>query len=193
MKNSIFRRVSLIAVAALTISVLVVPMSLAHAGGVSIPAQINKSFNPVVIASGQTSRLTIVVYNPNSFELINTTWTDNMVLLQPGLYIANPPNVTVDDNNPTDTNCGTPTVTAVAGATSISFSGGTVPAIAGTTYGECTVSLDVSSVTGGNLKNRIPVGALTATDQDDPRHGHCEQYNLGGSDFGGKPRCGAIP
>src|ERR1700690_2152466 len=103
MKKGVIHPINLIAVAALTISVLILPMSLVQADGFFIPAQINKSFNPVVITAGQTSRLTIVVYNPNAFQLINTTWTDNLVGVQPGLYIANPPNVTVDDNNPTET------------------------------------------------------------------------------------------
>ena len=167
MKSVMFHRISVAVIAALIINNLIVPVSLAHADGITIPPQINKSFTPISITAGQTSILTITVYNPNAFELDNTAWSDNLIGVQPGLFIANPPNVTIDDNNSPDTKCGSPTVTAVAGGTSISFSGGTVPAVSGSTFGQCTVTLKVSSVTAGNLINTIPINGLSGYDAVD--------------------------
>ena len=55
------------------------------------------------------------------------------------------------------------TVTAPAGGTLLSLSGGTVPPQVGVTPGSCTVSVDVTSTTPGNLINTIPAGGLTGT------------------------------
>ncbi len=167
MKSVIFHRISVAVIAALIINNLIIPISPAHAGGITIPPQINKSFTPISITAGQTSILSITVYNPNAFELDNTAWSDNLIGVQSGLFIANPPNVTIDDNNSPDTHCGSPTVTAVAGGTSISFSGGTVPPVSGSTFGQCTVTLNVSSVTAGNLINTIPTNGLSGYDAVD--------------------------
>ncbi len=167
MKDSMFRRISAAVIVALTINSLIVPVSPAHADGVSIPAQINKSFSPLSIVVGATSVMSVTIYNPNSFQLDNAAWVDNLVGVQPGLFIANPAGVTLDDNNTPDTHCGSPTVTAVPGGTSISLSGGTVPPQVGVNPGSCTLSINVSSVTAGNLINTIPTGALTSIDHDD--------------------------
>ncbi|HSJ89061.1 MAG TPA: sortase [Anaerolineales bacterium] len=114
----------------------------------------NKSFSPISIAAGGVSRLSVTIYNPNAFQLISASWTDNLIGVQPGLVIASPLGLT--------NSCGG-SVTAVAGATSLSLSGGTVPAQLGITPGSCTVSLNVTSRTAGNLINTIPAGALTST------------------------------
>ena len=167
MKSVIFHRISVAVIAALIINNLIVPISPAYAGGTSIPAQINKSFTPFAIVVGATSVMSVTIYNPNSFQLDNAAWVDNLVSIQPGLFIANPANVTIDDNNTPDTHCGSPTVTAIPGGTSISLSGGTVPPQVGVNPGSCTVSINVSSVTAGNLINTIPALALTSIDHDD--------------------------
>ena len=120
----------------------------------SFPAEINKSFTPISIPSGGISRLDVTIFNPNSFPLTNASWTDNLVRVQPGLSIANPANVS--------NSCGG-SVTAVPGSTSLSLSGGNVPAQVGATPGECTVGVNVTSTTVGNLINMIPANALSST------------------------------
>ena len=125
-----------------------------QAQGFSFPAQMNKSFSPISIAPGEVSRLSVTIYNPNTFPLTNASWTDNLISTQPGLFIVDPANIA--------NTCGG-TVQAAAGSTSLSLSGGIVPAQAGITPGSCTVSVDVTSTTPGNLINTIPAGALSST------------------------------
>src|SRR5687767_2343143 len=135
-------------------AILVVPGSVVHAQGPSFPAEMNKSFTPISIAAGGVSRLMVTIFNPNPFQLTNASWTDNLVGVQPGISIANPVNLS--------NSCGG-SVTAVSGGTTLSLSGGTVPAQVGTTPGSCTVAIDVTSTTPGNLINTIPAGELTST------------------------------
>jgi LPXTG-site transpeptidase (sortase) family protein len=119
-------------------------------------AEMNKSFDPINITPGDISRLSVSIYNSNAFELDNAAWVDNLANIQPGLYIANPANVYT-------TGCGTtPIVTAVFGSSMLSLSGAIVPAKVGQTNGTCTVQVNVSSITPGNLINTIPGGVLTA-------------------------------
>ncbi|HEU0295861.1 MAG TPA: sortase [Anaerolineales bacterium] len=149
--NRSIRSLLLVGVLILSISV---PGQTVQAQGLSFPAEMNKSFSPISILPGGTSRLSVTIYNPNVFQLTNAAWTDNLIGVQPGLSIASPVNLT--------NTCGG-TVTAVAGSTTLSLSGGTVPAQVGTTPGSCTVSIDVTSTTSGNLINTIPAGALSST------------------------------
>jgi len=58
---------------------------------VTVPAEINKSFTPISIVSGATSKLRVTVYNLNANELTNTSWTDNMPA---GITVTAPLNVT---------------------------------------------------------------------------------------------------
>lgn len=127
------------------------------AQGFSFPAQMNKSFTPLSIAPGGTAQLQVSIFNPNSFALTDATWTDNLVGVQPGIIIANPPSIT--------TTCGG-TVTASPGGTTLSLSGGMVPAQSGSNPGSCTVSVNVTSYTPGNLINTIPAGTLTSSGGD---------------------------
>src|SRR5687768_14628849 len=145
---------SLLIFSILISSILVVPGSVVHAQGPSFPAEMNKSFTPISIAAGGVSRLRVTIFNPNPFQLTNASWTDNLVGVQPGISIANPVNLS--------NSCGG-SVTAVSGGTTLSLSGGTVPAQVGTTPGSCTVAIDVTSTTPGNLINTIPAGELTST------------------------------
>ncbi len=125
------------------------------AQGLSFNATLNKSFNPISIPVGGVSRLNITIFNSNAFELTDAAWLDNLVSIQPGLFLANPVDIVH--------NCGDDAVvTAVAGSTSISLTNGVVPALNGPNLGECTVSVNVSSITAGNLINTIPIGGLTA-------------------------------
>jgi LPXTG-site transpeptidase (sortase) family protein len=138
----------------LIISMLFTPGETAFAQVLTFPAEINKGFSPISISAGGTSRLDISVFNPNAFPLTNTSWTDNLIGIQPGLIIASPMNLT--------NSCGG-SVTAVTGSTTISLSGGTVPAETGSLPGSCTVSINVTSITLGNLINTIPANALSST------------------------------
>ena len=133
---------------------LVQPGFAVQAQTLSYPAEINKSFTPISIPSGGITRLEVTIYNPNTFSLNNASWTDNLVGVQPGLSVANPANIS--------NTCGG-TVTAVPGTTTLSLNGGTVPAQVGATPGECTVGIDVTSTTLGNLINTIPANALSST------------------------------
>lgn len=121
---------------------------------ISFPAEVNKEFSPISIAAGGISRLSITIFNPNLFQIDDAAWVDNLIGVQPGISIANPVNLT--------NTCGG-TVVAPAGGTSLSLSGGTVPPQVGATPGSCTVSIDVTSTTPGNLINTIPAGGLTGT------------------------------
>ncbi|MEJ5224447.1 MAG: hypothetical protein WHV44_08315 [Anaerolineales bacterium] len=119
----------------------------------SLPAEINKQFTPISIDAGGVSVLRVTIFNPNTFPLTNASYTDNLIGVQPGLFIANP---AINANT-----CGG-TLTAVPGATSFSLSGGSVPAQVGATPGQCYVEINVSSITPGNLINTIPAGGLSA-------------------------------
>ncbi|HUG33343.1 MAG TPA: sortase [Anaerolineales bacterium] len=134
-------------VVGLLVTMFMTPQT-AHAQ-ISFPAEMNKAFSPTSIASGAKSRLSVTIFNPNSFALTNATWTDNLPV---GITVANPANIS--------NSCGG-TVTAVPGGTSFSLSGGTVPAQVGATPSSCTVAIDVTSSTPGNLVNTIPAGSLS--------------------------------
>jgi LPXTG-site transpeptidase (sortase) family protein len=133
---------------------VVLPAVPARAQIISFPAQMNKSFDPINIAPGGISRLSVSIFNPNSFPLTNASWTDNLALIQPGIRVASPPNIS--------NSCGG-TVTAAAGGTTLALSGGTVPQKVGATPGSCTVQIDVTSTTAGNLINRIPANTLVSS------------------------------
>jgi hypothetical protein len=123
----------------------------------SLPAEINKQFTPLQINAGGVSVMRVTIFNPNVYQLTNASWVDNLIGVQPGLYIANPPGVV--------NTCGG-TVTALLGSTNLSLNGGTVPAQVGQTPGACYVEINVSSVTPGNLINTIPANNLTAQGND---------------------------
>ncbi len=129
------------------------------AKALTYPADINKSFTPISITSGETSRLRVTVYNPNANDLTSVAWLDDLTAVQSGLSIANPPNVDQTcAGTVTDGSLGT----VDAGDTSLRLTGGTVPPLSGGTPGSCYVEVSVTSTTPGNLINTIPVGALTS-------------------------------
>jgi hypothetical protein len=127
-------------VGALLFSILMAPGGRASAQIITLPAEVNKGFSPLSIAPGATARLSVTVYNPNLFPIGNTSWTDNLIGVQPGLRIADPVGLT--------NSCGG-SVSASPGATTLSLSGGTVPAQTGSTPGRCTVTVNVTSNTVG--------------------------------------------
>jgi len=113
----------------------------------AIPAEINKQFTPIVISSGGVSVLRITIFNPNTFPLTNASFVDNLLRVQPGLFISTPAGVV--------NTCGG-SVTAPTGGTTITLVGGGVPAQTGSTPGECFIEINISSTTPGNLINTIP-------------------------------------
>lgn len=146
---------SLVLFVVLAGSLFVYPVQTAFA--IAIPAEINKQFTPILIDAGAISVLRVTVFNPNTFPLTNANWADNLVGVQPGLSIA-PPGLI---NN----TCGG-IVTAVPGTTTLSLTGGGVPAQVLSTPGECYVEINVTSTTAGNLINTIPSNNLDADGND---------------------------
>ncbi len=123
------RRVSVISATALLLALsTAVPKA-----GVSISA--SKSFGAASIAVGATTTMTISVHSTIPVDTL--TYTDS---LPAGLQIATP-------NGLTTSACGAATVTAPAGATTLSMSGGTIAGGA-----TCVVTINVLGVTTG-LKN----------------------------------------
>jgi LPXTG-site transpeptidase (sortase) family protein len=151
MNKSIF---TLLICGALIFSTLATGQTVQAQAGFSFPAQMNKSFSPLHISPGGLSRLSVSIFNPNSFALTNASWMDNLISIQPGLSIANPSNMT---------NTCDGTVTATPGGTVLSLSGGAVPAATDQSPGSCTVAVDVTSRTSGNQINTIPARTLQSS------------------------------
>lgn len=104
-----------------------------------------KSFAPSQITPGNTSVLTLTIDNMTSPAAVgNLAFTDN---LPAGMVIATPANAS--------TNCSGGTLTAAAGASSITYSNGTVAAGA-----TCTVQTDITINTVGTYVNTT--GDLTS-------------------------------
>ena len=120
-------------------------------------AEINKSFSSGsnTILPATVVQLSITIYNPNLFQLTAASWSDDLAGDQPGIHLTSPLNVSTNT-------CGG-NINALGGGTTISLSDGTVPAKLGSTNGSCTVTVDVTSTTPGNLINTIPAGNLNAT------------------------------
>ena len=129
------------------------------------PAEINMSFTPIAIVSGGVSKLRVTIYNSNVNNLTSASWTNNLLSIQPGLSISNPPNIVNTCGVVADVTDGTGGVLN-AGDTSLRLNNGTVPPKVGGTPGRCYVEVDVTSTTPGNLINNIPGGALTSTTLD---------------------------
>ncbi|MQR02415.1 DUF11 domain-containing protein [Glaciimonas sp. GS1] len=126
--------------------------------------QVSKSFNPVTVFQypgsgpvssnfqgtgvGQMSTLTIQVINSNTLANSNFTGTNLTDNLPNGVVIAPTPNIT-------KSNCGSPTVTAAAGATSVVITNATV-----TSGSSCVVTVNVVGTVKGNQTNIIPAGAV---------------------------------
>ena len=126
-------------------------VSLAIAGPAHALINVNKTFTPDAVAANQPSKVTFYFLNNGIANATALAFTDT---LPAGMFVAPTPNVV--------TNCGG-TLTAVAGATSVSFSGGTVPMAVGTEPGQCDMSFDVVVPSANVLINAIPVGAVTTS------------------------------
>ena len=55
-------------IVALLVSVFVTPGGTVYAQGIALPADMNKTFNPISISAGGTSHLNITIINPNRFN-----------------------------------------------------------------------------------------------------------------------------
>lgn len=102
---------------------------------------ISKSFAPDPTIVGGTSILTFTIGNPNAAAISDVNFSDTFPTTPGAMVVANPTGAST-------TGCGTPTFAPVAGASSISFSGGTVPA-----NGNCIVSLIVTVPAEGTYNN----------------------------------------
>jgi uncharacterized repeat protein (TIGR01451 family) len=109
-----------------------------------------KSFSSTSIVAGGTTRLSINLVNRASSQATGVNFTDN---LPTNVTIAATPNVMT-------TNCGTPTVSAVANSGSIAVSSATINGNNTT----CTVSVDVTSAVPNatGYTNSIPANSVTS-------------------------------
>ncbi len=134
-------------------STIVTNEGLTNLGGatatltVNSPPTVSKSFTPVTIAAGATSKLTITFGNPNAAAItLSALFTDAL----PGnVFVAAAPNVVQTCPG---------LVTAAAGSTFITWANGSsIPA------GGCTIEVDVTSATPGVYTNLIAAGQLSTT------------------------------
>ena len=102
---------------------------------------ISKSFAPDPAIVGGISTLTFTIGNPNAAAISDVNFSDTFPISPGAMVVANPTGAST-------TGCGTPTFAPVAGADSISFSGGTVPA-----NGSCLVSVNVTVPVLGTYNN----------------------------------------
>lgn len=108
---------------------------------------ITKTFGAVSIALGDTTSLSFTITNPNTtLPLNNVSVTDT---LPAGLVIATPNGLTGS--------CGGGTITASAGSSSLSLSGGTLASL-----GSCTFAVNVTGSTAGTKNNTT--GPISSTE-----------------------------
>ncbi len=106
-----------------------------------------KAFAPTTVPTQVSSTLTITLNNSNTTAITGAAFTD---AYPAGLVNASTP--------AGSTTCAGGTVTAAAGGSSVALSGGTIPA-----SGSCTITVSVTSNTGGSYANNVPIGAVTST------------------------------
>ena len=116
---------------------------------------IEKSFAPGATVDGGISTLTFTINNPNAAVISDVNFNDTFPTSPGAMVVANPTGAST-------TGCGTPTFAPVAGATSISFSGGEVPA-----NGNCLVSVNVTVPAVGVYNNTSDNLFVGTTDTGD--------------------------
>jgi Ice-binding-like len=127
---------------AVTMDTNTVSIPTCAAPPVNAPPVVGKSFTPSTILAGANSKLTITLSNPNSTTAtITSVFTDS---LPSGVVVSGAAANT----------CGG-VVTAALKATSVSMTGGTIPA-----NGACTITVNVTAPVAGTYVNSIPAGAL---------------------------------
>ena len=112
-----------------------------------------KGFSPNPINPGDTSMMTIIVFNDTNTALTAVGWTDNM-----------PVDMTIQ-SSPLPTNSCGGTLTAVPGTSTVTLSGGSVVAQVAGVAGECSVVIPVktSVAPGFGSTNTILAGSLVTT------------------------------
>ena len=115
----------------------------------------SKAFSPALTVAGGTSTLTFTLSNPNPSPVSGASFTDPLPLLSGNqMVVATPATFSTSG-------CGSPTFAPTAGATSVSFSNGSVAA-----NSNCVVSVRVSvpstptSGTYANTSNHLFVGGV---------------------------------
>jgi LPXTG-site transpeptidase (sortase) family protein len=114
----------------------------------------SKTFSPDIIAPGGLSLLTIFLSNTDLQPITDVSLSDNLGSMDYG-----PDGYTVrvfnDATHLPTTDCGSGVITAANGASTISMSGGTVPASDGTVDGLCRINVYVTGQnTSGNPRTR---------------------------------------
>ncbi len=116
-----------------------------------------KSFSPAgPLAENSISRMTITLTNLSANEITAATISDTLPIANIGngqLRIATPPNAA--------STCGAPTITAVAGSTSVTINGATVPARASSgtgAAGTCILQVDVTGAAGAYDNTAVAAG-----------------------------------
>ncbi len=115
----------------------------------AVAPTVNKSFSPGSIGLNATSTLTITLDNANTYAAtLSAALIDTLPTVGNGdVVVAATPNIGGTCNNAD--------ITAVAGATTISYANN-----ASIPVGGCTIIADVTSATAGNYTNTITAGAL---------------------------------
>ncbi len=122
--------------------------SLAVGGTGTLPPIINISFNPNSIQTDFSTTLFFNISNPNSSaSLSGIDFTDN---LPSNLFVLFP-------NNGISGSCGSGTITAVAGSSQISLSGGTLAS-----GGNCSFSVNVTATASGTINDET--GAISSNE-----------------------------
>ena len=131
---------------------LVVALVLCFSSALPVYAVgMTKGFSPNPINPGDTSLMTIIVFNDTNAALSSVGWTDNM-----------PVDMTIQSSPLPTSDCGG-TLVAVAGTSTVTLSGGTVAAQVAGVAGTCTVVVPVktSVAPGYGSTNTILAGSLT--------------------------------
>ncbi len=103
-----------------------------------------KNFNPSSVAGGSSSKMTILLINPNDIALEDISFTD---VMPTGMKIALPMNI--------DTSTCGGAVEVAPDRQSFTYSGGYLAA-----GRRCTISMDATIRINGNLVNTIPAQAV---------------------------------
>jgi uncharacterized repeat protein (TIGR01451 family) len=123
--------------------------------GLASPAwatiNVNKTFTPDAVAVNQPSKVTFYFLNNNVVPATSVQFTDPL-----------PSPMVVAPTANASTTCGG-TLTATPGASSVSFTGGTIPAAVNVTPGQCELSFDVVVPSANVLINSVPAGEVSTS------------------------------
>jgi uncharacterized repeat protein (TIGR01451 family) len=139
--------------------VLNIILALLLAGLWSTPAlasvEVNKSFSPINIFPGQTSTLTITLYN-STIPYTAATITSLTDILP----------TTVTATAVVSNTCGG--TVSISPATQVALSGGTIPAATSSGAGSCSIAVTVTSNTAGTYVNTIAANGLVTSQGNNP-------------------------